>query len=79
VIGAQRRGVKWGSYGRTRMVGDEGRSRKPRVTTRKKSDLATSRGDGGFIVSKAARKRDTSKLDSYEMSPLYKITVSLWV
>ena len=45
---------------RARMAGDEGRSRKPRVTLERKDNLeCNSRGDGGFIVGKAARGRDT--------------------
>ena len=42
------------------MVGDEGRSRKPRVTLERKITWSvTAEGDGGFIVGKAARGRDT--------------------
>jgi hypothetical protein len=43
-----------------------------------------SRGDGGFIVAKAARGRDTRsggtprRFDSDKMSALYDIAVSLW-
>jgi hypothetical protein len=38
------------------MVGGEGRSREAASDTRKKENLeCNSRGDGGFIVSKAAR------------------------
>jgi hypothetical protein len=60
------------------MVGDEGRSRKPRVTLEGKDNLeCNSRGDEGFIAGKAARGRDTRSdgtprgLDSDEMSLLY--------
>jgi hypothetical protein len=38
------------------LVGDEGRSRKPQVTLKRKITWsATAEGDGGLIVGKAAR------------------------
>ena len=81
----QRRGLEWGSCGRARIVGDEGRSRKPRVTLERKITWsANSRGDGGFIVGKAARGRDTRLgetprgLTATICRRFMKIAVSLW-
>jgi hypothetical protein len=57
------------------MVGDEGPSEKPRVTSERK--VQQQRGLGGFIAGKAARgaryliKRDASRCGSDEMSLLY--------
>ena len=77
--------LEWGSYGRARMVGDEGRSRKPRVTLERKDNLeCNSRGDGGFIVGKAARGRDTRLggtprgLAATRCRRFMKIAVLLW-
>jgi hypothetical protein len=43
------RGLEWGSCGRARMIKDEGRSRKPRVTLEKKITWnATAEGDGAL-------------------------------
>jgi hypothetical protein len=43
------RGPEWSSCGRARMVGDEGRSRKPRVTLERKITWErNSREDGGL-------------------------------
>ena len=79
------RGLERGSCGRARMVGNEDRSRKPRVDTRKKDNLErNSRGDGGFTVSKAARRGDTRSgrtprgLTATRYRRFMKIAVSLW-
>jgi hypothetical protein len=60
------------------MVGDEGPSEKPRVTSERKVTWSTTaEGVGGFIAGKAARgaryliKRDASRCGSDEMSLLY--------
>jgi hypothetical protein len=67
------------------MVGDEGRSKKPRVTLERKiTRSATGEGDGGFIVGKAARWRDTRSgrtprgLTATRRRRFMKIAVSLW-
>jgi hypothetical protein len=65
------------------MVGDEGRPRRPRVTTRKKNDLEGNNPEGGrglysWQSGEGGRyliRYGSSKLDGDEMSPLYKITV----
>jgi hypothetical protein len=87
VIGAPRKGAGVGQQQASEIVGDEGRSRKPRVTLERQITWnATAEGTGGFIAGKAARGRDTrsgwdtSRFDSDEMSPLYEnrcLTVGL--
>jgi len=49
-----------------------GRSRKPRVTTRKKNDLEGNKQRG------RGQSGEGEKLDGDEVSPLYKIAVLLW-
>jgi hypothetical protein len=77
VIGAPR-GLEWGSCGRARIVGDEGRSMKPRVTLEKKDNLeCNSRGERelySWQSGEGARypiRWDASSFGSDEMSPLY--------
>jgi hypothetical protein len=64
------------------MVRDEERSRKSRVILERKITWsANSREDGGFIVSKAARRRNTDQVGRLEVMRcrrLVKIAVSLW-
>ena len=49
VIGAPRKGLEWGSCGRARIVGDEGRSRKPRVTLERKITWSTTAEGTGAL------------------------------
>ena len=65
-------------------VGNEGRSRKPRVTLERKDNLeCNSRGDGGLYSwqsGEGARypiRWDASRFGSDEMSPLYENAVSV--
>jgi hypothetical protein len=64
---------------------DEGRSRKARVTLERKNNLeCNSRGDGGFIVGKAARgviPDQVGRLEGWTATRcrrFMKIAVSLW-
>ena len=68
-------------------VGNEGRSRKPRVTLERKDNLeCNSRGDGGLYSWQSGEggrypiRWDASRFSSDEMSPLYEnrcLTVGL--
>ena len=53
-----------------------GRSRKPRVTTRKKNDLEGNKQRGRGLYS--WQSGEGERLDGDEVLPLYKIAVSLW-
>jgi hypothetical protein len=50
--------------------------RKPRVTTRKKNDLEGNKQRGRGLYS--WQSGEGERLDGDEVSPLYKIAVSLW-
>jgi hypothetical protein len=69
------RGLEWDSRGRARIVGDEGQSRKPRVTLERK--ITWSATTEGLYSWQSGEGRDTpigwdtSRIGSDEMPPLY--------